>query len=266
MEFLGVDLAWGQGQKVANETGLVLLDEHGTVLQAGWARGVEDVAAWMAEHAVRPNVLAFVDAPLVVTSATGQRVCEKQVGQRYGRWRVSANSTNIASVNAAGVALLEVLQAAGWEYSDGLAGPPTTGRHVSECYPYTTLVGTPGLGYTEERPRYKRRPRGLAAAQWKPERAAAFDDLIGRMAGLADADPPLDLMTHPVTRLLIEEPSPLDDGAYKHREDLLDAALCAWTAALWYRHGFEQCQVLGDPNEHPYADTIIAPARPDQRR
>jgi hypothetical protein len=179
---------------------------------------------------------------------------------------VSANSTNSATVNVAGGALLEVLHAAGWEYSDGLSGPPTTGRHVSECYPYATLVGTPGLGYTEERPPYKRRPRGLAAAQWKPDRAAACDDLIGRMAGLTDADPPLNLMTHPGMCLLVDDPSPLDDGAYKHREDLLDAVLRDWPAALWYRHGFEKCQVLGDPSEHPYADTIIAPAHPEQRR
>ena len=103
-------------------------------------------------------------------------------------------------------------------------------------------------------------------AQWKPLRAAACDDLVRPLAGLAAADPPLDLASYPVTRQLLEEPSPLDSRAHKHREDLVDAALCAWTAALWARHGLDRCQVLGESADHPGAATIIAPARPMQRR
>jgi predicted RNase H-like nuclease len=66
----------------------------------------------------------------------------------------------------------------------------------------------------------------------------------------------------------------LDTGwAYKHREDLIDALLCAWTAALCARHGPARCQVLGlpagdaaaGPASWPAA-TIIVPARPEQRR
>jgi predicted RNase H-like nuclease len=55
---------------------------------------------------------------------------------------------------------------------------------------------------------------------------------------------------------------------YKQREDLLDAALCAWTAALWYRHGPARCQVLGSaskPDREGRRATIIAPARNSQR-
>ncbi len=77
---------------------------------------------------------------------------------------------------------------------------------------------------------------------------------------------PLDLRSHEVTRKLLEDPSPLDNRAYKHREDLIGAALCAWTASLWHRHGLESCQVLGAvPNVERPAATIIAPARPEQR-
>nr|QGW61248.1 hypothetical protein ICEMyc226_00216 [Mycolicibacterium sp.] len=62
------------------------------------------------------------------------------------------------------------------------------------------------------------------------------------------------------------ERSPLEDREYKHREDLLDAALCAWTAALWHRHGLAACQVLGsEPAVVRPAATIIAPARSTQR-
>ena len=58
--------------------------------------------------------------------------------------------------------------------------------------------------------------------------------------------------------------SPLDDQAYKHRDDLLDAALCAWTAALWHRQGVKHCQVLGDEpglaGEHRLIQCLRAPA------
>jgi predicted RNase H-like nuclease len=87
------------------------------------------------------------------------------------------------------------------------------------------------------------------------------------MATLVDADPPLILNSHPETRDLLATSSPLEDRPYKHREDLLDAALCAWTASLWARWGTERCQVLGEQQvDSAKAATIIAPARQQQRR
>jgi predicted RNase H-like nuclease len=148
-------------------------------------------------------------------------------------------------------------------------GPPTGGRAFCECYPYTTLVGAAELGYATEgqRPRYKRKPKALPVAQWRPQRAAACDELVRRLTRLASADPPLHLDSHPGTRQLVQEPSPLTDVDYKHREDLIDAVICAWTAALWYRHGMARCQVLGPagPATGPIA-TIIAPTTREQRR
>jgi predicted RNase H-like nuclease len=137
--------------------------------------------------------------------------------------------------------LLSLAEQSGWRYGDGSRGPPRGGRVISETYPHATLVGAPELGYDTERPRYKRQPRRLPVAQWRRERAATCDTLIGRLSHLAAADPPLLLGSHPVTRRLTEEPSPFSDPAYKHREDLIDALLCAWTALLWARHGLDRC-------------------------
>ena len=67
-----------------------------------------------------------------------------------------------------------------------------------------------------------------------------------------------------MTTALLDEKSPIVDSDYKHREDLVDAAICAWTGLLWLRHGLERCQVLGDDDIS--GATIIAPARPSQRR
>jgi predicted RNase H-like nuclease len=265
--FLGIDLAWREGSAdlAANETGVAVIDAGGRILDAGWTCGVEQTIAWADHAAGHDDALMFIDAPLLVRNETGQRSCETQVGQRYGRWKVSANTTNIHSPRLAGVRFLSAAERSGWQYSDGSSGPPSGGRFVSETYPYTTLVGAAELGYDTERPRYKRKPPRVPVAQWRADRAGNCDVLICRLRQLADP-PPLVLPSHPVTKELAEKPSPGGDAAYKHREDLIDALLCAWTASLWARHGFSRCQVLGLPANasHEPAATIIAPARPEQ--
>ncbi len=267
--FIGVDLAWREGTAdlAANETGVAVIDGDGQILDAGWTRGVRHTIGWADKAAGDGDSVMFADAPLVVTNETGQRLCETQVGQRYGRWKVSANSTNTHSPRLAGVQFLRLAERSGWQYSDGSGGPQRGGRFVSETYPYATLVGAAELGYDTERPRYKRKPPRLPTAQWRAERAATCDTLIRRLGQLAEADPPLLLPSHPVTRDLAGLPSPVNDSAYKHREDLIDALLCAWTASLWAHHGFDRCQVLGLPatlTSGPAA-TMIVPARPQQR-
>ena len=266
MRVLGIDLAWATNKKtgVSNETGVVAVEQDGTVVDAGWTRGLDETVEWIEAYA-RTETLAMIDAPLVVTNDARQRVCEKQTGQRYGKWKVSANSTNLNSRSLGGQELRLLLENRGWAYSSGSTGPPEAGRCFSECYPYTTLVGATELRYDDERPVYKRKPRGMATAAFRPHRATVCDDLISRLNSLVEADPPLLLRSHPVTSALLSEPSPLLDQAYKHREDLIDAAICAWTGSLWLRHGLARCQVLGDVGETVGA-TIIAPARPSQRR
>jgi predicted RNase H-like nuclease len=128
-----------------------------------------------------------------------------------------------------------------------------------ECFPYLALVGAPALGYDRERPIYKRRPRHLTAAEFRAIRARNADEIVRRIAALDD--PPIDLRSHQTTATLLDEPTPLADRPAKHREDLLDAVLCAWTGLLWWHHGLARCQVLGDGDA-----TVIAPARPEQRR
>lgn len=275
MLFVGVDLAWGEGSatRPANETGLCALDADGVVVDAGWARGVDAVAEWVLRVAgafavAQGGVAVAVDAPLVVPNATGMRESEKQVGRAYGRWKVSANASNQALGWLAGVTLRGRLETEGFSVVSGTKDPAPRDRVMFECYPYTTLVGVEELGYDVERPRYKRLDRALPAASARAARAVATDDLLSRLARLDSFDPPLRLSSHPVTRELVDTPAPLPGPAHKHREDLLDAALCAWTASIWARHGSARVQVLGrdeplDPAGRPA--TIVAPARASQR-
>ena len=268
MKFMGIDLAWGKGSKSkkANESGVVLLGSNGDIEDAGWTVGISETIDWVKSH-THEDILLFVDAPLVVNNESGQRLCEKQVGQRYWRWKVSANSTNKHSKSLAGLQFREELEKLGWLYSDGCSGPPRSGLYLSECYPYTTIVGVKKLGYVDERPVYKRKPGNMKITEFRPYRARQCDELISRVAKLSAAKPPVNLESHPETRCLIKETSPMSDKDYKHREDLLDATLCAWTASLWFHKGKRRCQVLGydDPLSEILRATIIAPARKSQR-
>ena len=135
MFHIGLDLAWADPtDKRPNESGLVMLNPAGEVVHAGWTVGVAATVDWI-DRTAPAEALLFVDAPLVVNNPIGQRLCENQVGKRYGRWRVSANSTNLSSPRLAGVDLIRRLTARGWRYHDGIDGPPSTpGRYVAECY------------------------------------------------------------------------------------------------------------------------------------
>ncbi|MGO4784319.1 DUF429 domain-containing protein [Cryobacterium sp. W22_MBD10_FK3] len=268
--FLGVDLAWAEGTtaKPANESGLACIDDTGRVIDAGWARGIDEVVHWV-QSMVEPGAVLAVDAPLVVNNPTGMRDCERETGSRYGRWHVSANASNQALPRLGGVTLRGRLEQLGWAYSDGL-DPVTPGAAtLFECYPYTTLVGAEEFGYGQLRPRYKRMGSALPIGERRAERAVVCDDLIERIWRLHEASPPMDLSTHEAADRLVTEPTPLTDTAYKHREDLIDALLCAWTASLWHRFGTVRSQVLGaaDPLVvDGRRGTIIAPARLEQRR
>jgi len=267
--YLGVDLAWGEGTSTrpAKETGLVCVDDRGTVVDAGWARGIDAVTEWLIDLAQPGDVIA-IDAPLVVTNQTGMRDCERQVGQRYGRWRVSANSTNLGRGWQGGVALRRRLESSGFVYDDGVRAEADVAVRFFECYPYTALVGATEFGYEVERPRYKRPHLGLPSGERQAFRASECDELIRRFAGFGQVAPPINLASHPATRALLD-PSPLGSAEYKHREDLLDAAICAWTAALWATTERERCQVLGEgsvADERGRRAVIIAPAREEQRR
>lgn len=268
--FLGVDLAWAEGTaaKPANESGLACIDETGRVLSAGWARGIDEVVDWV-QSLVEPDSVLAVDAPLVVNNPTGMRVCERETGSRYGRWQVSANASNQAMPRLGGVTLRRRLEALGWAYTDGLEPVAPGTASLFECYPYTTLVGAAEFGYLDKRPRYKRMGSALPPVERRAARAVVCDDLIERIWRLNEAAVPLDLTSHEATDRLVTEPSPFSDAAYKHREDLIDGLLCAWTASLWHRFGTVRSQVLGaaDPLVvDGRRGTIIAPARPEQRR
>ena len=261
--FLGVDLAWGEdsAEKPANRSGVVALDKSGSILDAGWTSGVKETFTWINRWA-SGEVIAFIDAPLVVNNKSGQRDCEREVGKKFGSRLVSANSTNEGSPKRAGIRLREQLESAGWSYDSGRRGLSQTSLRFSECYPYATLVGAKELGFSK-RPAYKRKPRSFKSmAEFWPVRIEEWLRIVRALESLRGANPPVDLGSNELTNHLRNAPNAGEAAEYKKQEDLLDAVICAWTAAYWHARP-SQCTILGKDDQHSQSPgreaTIIAP-------
>ncbi len=86
---IGIDLAWNTRRR----TGLAAVDDVGALVASGSAVSDEEIDEWLAALPA-PVVNVAIDAPLVVTNATGMRECEKQVGKAYGRYDASCHASN----------------------------------------------------------------------------------------------------------------------------------------------------------------------------
>lgn len=95
MRVIGIDLAWGEGsnQKPANETALVAVDQSGVIVDAAWASGLDHTENWV-EQVATDNTLLVVDAPLVVSNASGYAYANSRrvSGMGDGRSRRTART------------------------------------------------------------------------------------------------------------------------------------------------------------------------------
>ena len=140
--FVGVDLAWGYRAR----TGLAAVDETGRLLDVTSVRTDEEILGWMA---ARDPAVVAVDAPLVVTNATGMRECERAIARAYGRYGASCHTSNAARMPAPRAA---ALAAGRWTVD---ARPGALGTVCVEVYPHAALVGLFALPY---RLAYKKGP------------------------------------------------------------------------------------------------------------
>ena len=68
MHYIGIDLAWGD----TSPTGLAVLDDDARLLQVSAVRTDDEIAAALAAYG-EGGCLVAIDAPIVVTNATGSR-------------------------------------------------------------------------------------------------------------------------------------------------------------------------------------------------
>lgn len=88
VHFIGLDLAWAERSR----TGVAILDERGRLTDCRSVVTDAEIASAL-PHASH-GLVAAIDAPLIVRNETGQRRCEKRVGQLFGNASASAHTSN----------------------------------------------------------------------------------------------------------------------------------------------------------------------------
>ena len=89
MQHIGIDLAWGDKQP----TGLAVLDDAGRLLHVSAVRTDEQIEAALAPFTAGPCIVA-IDAPLVVTNATGNRAAEQALSADFARFDAGTHPSN----------------------------------------------------------------------------------------------------------------------------------------------------------------------------
>ncbi len=225
--FVGLDLAWA----TTNESGICWLEaEAGTSptcrrLEAA-ARDGEELADEIAS--VEGTVVVAIDAPLLYTS---ERSVDREIGRRFGRYKVSAHSAHAAVRQGwtAGIDLGKALECRGFRLGpDGLRGAGGERRVVVEVYPHTIHVRLFGL---DERIPYKRK-----TGRNVDFRRSAMRDYQRYLEALVAHEAPGCLDSPDVRDVLAPRTAETARGkALKRLEDKLDGLICAMAAWLAWR-------------------------------
>ena len=226
--FVGIDLAWG----VRARTGLAIVDSTDSLIDFASVRSDEDIDEWL-DRAARTPVVVAIDAPLVVTNATGQRPCERMVSKQFGRFGASCHTSNLGRPwfdPPRGAALAD---RQGWDMD--AVGVSSEQRPVAiEVYPHPAMVALFALDGVI--------PYKGKAGRSVDFRRSAFRDLIGHMNELR----PLELGTSDRWGVLGSAVDLASRQVDLDRiEDEIDAIFCAHLAWLWH-HDRDAMQVFGD--------------------
>jgi predicted RNase H-like nuclease len=231
--FIGIDLAW---KSEHYPTGATVLRESvdGAVLAdvAPPLRSLHAVMEYVRAHETRPCVIA-IDAPLIIPNATGQRACERLVGQRYGARHASCHTSNRTLYpDAASVRLAHALAERGFAHAP--EHQQTTTAVMLEVYPHAAMVALYDL------PQIVKYKKGRIV-----DRRTGVRRLQQLLGLLTIQDPPL-VANDALEELLGRPVAALAGQALKDYEDSLDALICAYIAYHYWTWGGKRTEMFGD--------------------
>ncbi len=232
MRFVGIDLGWTRGG-----TGLCAVAD-GRVLDSARVATDQEILGWVGPH-VGGNVIAAVDAPLIVRNVAGRRPCDRMISRCFGAYHAGAHSANLGLASfRQGVRGERVVKTLGLSV-DPFFEPGQPVRRALEVYPHPAIIALFGLPLTLK---YKAKAgRPLAS------RSLALGELMRLLEGLEGADPALDVRAGPrweVLRTLAAAPS--SSGELDQVEDEVDAHVCAYVGLYYWTQGERRCRVVGD--------------------
>ena len=243
MRYVGVDLAWG----TRRPTGLAVLDADGQLLHLSSVRTDEEILDALAPH-VEGDCLVALDAPLIVTNATGNRPCEAELNRDFARFHAGAHPSNTSKQELGddprGARICRAL---------GLDINPRSGRRRRgiEVYPHPATIALFNLPRTLK---YKHKT-GRSFAELK----GALLELMTLLEGLAAASPPLALADPAWSALRAEVEAAERKSQLRVAEDQVDAVVCAYVALFADTHP-DRTTIYGDAESDYSSGYIVTPA------
>ncbi len=240
MFFTGFDSAWGGRNKGAlcdlettSKPGVLRAQAHGDV---AWGNAPRLIVREDETHVVA------IDQGLVVRKARGCRPVEADLARALMKsFRVGAHSSNTTNPcygeNAGIWTLTEALDASGYRQNPMAVSRREPGRWYFECYPHPAWLGLFGLP-------------SLLLYKVRKKNAAGWRVAVESVRSLANASPSIEN---------IQDLVPADMPPTKANEDLLDAIISAYVAAVWWESGTERSACFGDL-ESGYVVTPVSAA------
>ncbi|MCZ3387777.1 MAG: DUF429 domain-containing protein [Actinomycetia bacterium] len=229
--YLGIDLAWGPRAR----TGIAVLDADGRLTASATVVTNDEISAVL-DHHVRGDVVAAIDAPLVVANETGRRPCEAEISRLFGAYHAGPHASNLRKPwfqpQPRGA---EIALARGWTL-DPDARPGTGASCAIEVYPHPAMVSLFGLDRVIPYKNKQGRDFELLAFAFG-ELMDHMEATLGGVLGLSRSARWLELRS-------------LARGARRKSdlgriEDEVDAIFCAYLAWMWVNDAFS-LQVYGD--------------------
>ncbi|MFO7773508.1 MAG: DUF429 domain-containing protein [Dehalococcoidia bacterium] len=217
MRLAGINLAW---KSDSNTTAVAIGDLEGGILSVRRIEkqlSVEELKGLIREENTIAGVA--VDAPLIITNTQGQRLCDKCLSKHYARQNASCYPGNLTLCGTRSPDFSAYLSRHGFEH----LCKPSEGRFQIECYPHPAMIEIFEL---PERLKYK---KGCVSLRRKGQ--MNLSQLV------------LALRRSRVMSLQIEGEwqkyvnaghiASLVGIALKANEDVLDAVVCLYVAALF---------------------------------
>jgi len=242
MHFIGLDLAWGE----VKPTGVAVISADGVLVHISAQTDDASILA-ATESFVAGDCVVGIDAPLVVTNATGNRPCEAALNRDFRGFEAGTHPSNTGKPEFAngtrGARLAEAMDLDLDPYS-------SRPRRALEVYPHAASVALFGLGRTLKYKHKQGRKRDTLQSE--------LLRLMNLIEGLADAEVALHVAQHEDwQRLRHSVETATRKSQLRRAEDPVDAVLCAYVALYAVRRP-DDVTLYGD------ADTgyILTPTLP----
>ncbi|WP_122819111.1 DUF429 domain-containing protein [Nocardioides pantholopis] len=216
LHYVGLDLAWGENRP----SGLAVLDDGGRLVHVSAARTDDEIADGLARY-VEGECLVGVDAPILVTNATGNRPAEAALNRDFARFDAGAHPVNTGKPEFRdGTRAQRLTQRLGLDVN------PRSGRsrRAIEVYPHPATVALFRLGRTLK---YKNKA-GRDVAGLRAELLV----LMGLLEGLAAAEVAMHVAGPAWAGLRRAVEGASRKSELRVVEDQVDAIVCAYVAML----------------------------------